>query len=256
MTAARYGCLKPLRGAQFHVCRIRRQRQRDVAGYSYARGPGFGGVRVARRRDLYGGGGRQIRRRGIDACGRDGSEARVSTGNAVHTPTHGRVRGIRHRGGEHHLVAEHDGTARRCHAHGNGRRRWWRRGGCASSAAAQCPCARREKSEECDSRTSKILSDALRKGPHALRKSRRRASEKTKGLGVRDWRVEKSDFLVETVRNERFAAFQFALFRHRLSSGREFRRLSLKLPLFQFGAETLRPVSFRYRLGAPDRLLR
>lgn len=171
MTAARYGGSECLRRTQFHACRIRRQRQRDVACYRYAGGPVFGGVRVARRCDLDRGGRRQIRRRGIDASGRDGSDGRVSSGNAIHAPTYGRVRGVGHRGGKRHLVAQHDRAARRCHAHANRRRRWWRRGDCASSAAAKGPCARREKSKEGESRPSKVFSDVLRKGPHALREA-------------------------------------------------------------------------------------
>lgn len=172
MAAASYADLKPLHCAQFHACRIRRQRQGDVARDRYIGSGGFCGIGVARGCDLHCGWGRQICRRCIDACGRDGSNVRVSPGKAVHTPIHSGVCGVVHGGGERYLVAEHDGAARRRHVHSDGRRRWWRRGDCASSAAAQYPCARREKSEESDSlRPSKVLNDDVRKGPHALRKA-------------------------------------------------------------------------------------
>src|SRR5205823_5900824 len=101
-------------------------------------------------------------------CGRNSSDGPVSSGNAVHAPAHGRVRGVGHSGRKCHLVAEHDGIAQRRHAYGDGRWWWWWWGDCTSSAAAKGPRAHCEKSQEADSRPSKIFSDPLRKWPQAL----------------------------------------------------------------------------------------
>lgn len=171
MTAARYRGLKRLSRAEFHACRIRRHRQGDVARNLYSGGGGFCGIRLACGRDLRRGGRRQICWCCIDACRRNGSGSRISPGNAVDTPAHARIRGIRHHGGERELISEHDRAARRRHAHCDRWRRWWRQGDCASSAAAQCPCSRREKSQKGYSLLSETLCDALRKGPHVLGKA-------------------------------------------------------------------------------------
>ncbi len=171
MSAAGYGRLECLSRTELHACRVRRQRQRDIAHNCHAGSAGFGGIGMACRGDLYGGRGRQICGRGIDACSRDRSDSRVPARNTIDAPTHACIRGVAHGSGERHLVAEHNRAGGRSHVHGDRRRRWWRRGSCASSAAAQCPCARREKSEESNSRLSRTLSVTLRKGPHALRRA-------------------------------------------------------------------------------------
>ena len=191
---------------------------------------------MARHRDWHCRGGRQICGRGIDACGRNGSDGRVSSGNAAHAPANGRVRGVGHSGRKRHLVAEHDGTAQRRHAHGDGRWWWWR-GDCSSSAAAKGPRAHCEKSQEADSRSSKIFSDPLRKGPHAPAESRRRASEIAKGLRVRDWWKEKINLWLEPVQNERLAVFQITFFS--ISFLREWiRRACFEPDLFQLGLQS------------------
>lgn len=169
MTAARYGCLEGLPRAQLDTYRVWRQYQHDVAG-DVCR-TGFRRVRVARRRDLHRRWRRQIRRRGINARRRDRSDSRAPTRNAIQAPTHACIVGVRHRGGECHLISEHDRSGWRCHAHSDGRRRWWRRGDCASSAAAQCPCSRREKGEKTNSRLSETRCATWRKGPHAPRRA-------------------------------------------------------------------------------------
>lgn len=206
MTAARYCGLKPLRRAQFHACWTWRYRQRDVACDCYIARGGFRGISVARRGDLYGRRRRQIRWRGVDACERDGSDAGVSSGNAIHAPTHACICRIHHRGGECHLISEHDRAARRRHADGNRRRRRGRRGDCAPSTAAQRPRCRRKKREEARSLPAKKFRDDVRKGPHALQQSRRRASEKTER--IRGWvlGIGKMNFQPKPMRNERLTA--------------------------------------------------
>lgn len=206
MTAARYCGLKPLRRAQFHACWTWHYRQRDVACDCYIGRGGFRGIGVARRGDLYGRRRRQIRGRGVDACRRNGSGGGISSYNAVDTPAHARISCVAHGRSKCHLISEHDRAARRRHADGNRRRRWWRRGDCASSAAAQRPRCRRKKREEARSLPAKKFRDDVRKGPHALQQSRRRASEKTEGIRAWVLGIGKMNFQPKPMRNERFTA--------------------------------------------------
>jgi len=181
-----------LRGAQFDARRSRRNRDSDVAGNGDADGSKLRGVGVAYGSHLHRPALGKIRRCRIHSIGGNRAGLRRTTGDAVDTPDHAGVRGVRDAGRECECFTEQHRARIGSHDDLDGGR-WGRRGrygACASPAAAQSPRTHREENADQGKSAHFWRSNplrrvphgspcfsSLRKGPHAFCNCRRRTSE-------------------------------------------------------------------------------
>ena len=136
---------------------------------------------MARSCDLHGRGRQHVSWRGVRSSGGDCPQRRISARHAVDAPTHQSVSGVCHGCREGRLGPKHHRSARWIYAHRYRcrrrlRREWWLRG--ASSSTTERPSFFSRNDHDQNRCCSGSRGFVMRERPHALRKSRRRASEK------------------------------------------------------------------------------
>src|SRR5215470_7524394 len=170
--------------SQFHICRARSQRNRNVARKRNLRRIRLRRVCHACCCDLNRKVSRQICRSRINSCRRNNTNQNISIWNPVHAPGHVRVRRVQNFSRKNLRIPQQDCSNCRRYFHVDGGRWWrrWRNGCCASPSAARGANANREEKHHPAAMGEPFH---LPKESHVMAKSRRRAKRQSKPLAGR-----------------------------------------------------------------------